>query len=140
VKGSGRALDYGVMPLEGLWWSEDMTAFSVDDKSNWEWTIMIMQPDFVSREQFDSAVSEVGRKKDLTALQKVRFEAFEEGRAAQIMHIGPFTEEGPTVERVHDFIEEQGFVRKGKHHEVYLSDIRRADPAKCRTIIRQPIG
>jgi hypothetical protein len=140
VKRSESALDYGVMPLEGLWWTEDMSAFSVDDKSRWEWTIMIMQPDFVSREQVDSAVSEVGRKKDLPALQKIRFEVFEEGKAAQIMHIGPFAGEGPTVEKVHDFIEERGFVRRGKHHEVYLSDIRRADPAKWRTIIRQPIG
>ena len=69
----------------------------------------------------------------------MRFEAFTEGKAAQIMHIGPFSEEGPTIEKVHSFIEKNGSRRTGKHHEIYLSDIRRAAPEKWKTIVRQPM-
>ncbi len=135
----GQGIDYGVMPLEGLWWAEDMTQFSVDRKEDWLWTMMMMQPKaHVTAVLFEEAVAQVQKKKDLPALSKVRFEAFAEGKAAQIMHIGPFSEEGPTVARVHAFIEEQSALR-GKHHEIYLSDIRRANPQKWRTVIRQPM-
>ena len=132
------AIDYGVMPLEGLWWTEDMSRFSVEDKSNWLWTLMIMQPDFVTRDIVDNAITAVIEKKQLVAASKLRFEAFTEGRCAQILHIGPFTEEGPTVEKVHQYIETNGQIT-GKHHEIYLSDIRKADPAKWKTVIRQPM-
>lgn len=87
-----------------------------------------------------SAIAEVKKKKKLSALPQLRFEAFAEGPCAQIMHIGPFSEEGPTIEKVHRFIEESGHKRTGKHHEIYLSDIRKADPAKWKTVIRQPMG
>jgi hypothetical protein len=99
---------------------------------------MIMQPDFVNREMIDKAISEVKIKKNPVALSKMRFEPFEEGKCAQILHIGPFSEEGPTVEKVHQFISTRS-ERTGKHHEIYLSDIRRADPSKWKTIIRQPM-
>ncbi|WP_316858844.1 GyrI-like domain-containing protein [uncultured Cohaesibacter sp.] len=132
--------DYGVMPLEGLWWVEDMSAFSVENKDGWQWTLMMMQPDFITKAMVGDAFAEVERKKSPTALGKVRFEAFGEGRAAQILHVGPFTEEGPTVEKLHAFIEQSGLGRTGKHHEIYLSDTRRADPAKWKTIIRQPVA
>ncbi len=139
VKKGPLAIDYGVMPLEGLWWADDMAAFSVDDKASWKWTMMIMQPDFVTGEMIDTAIAEVKKKKNLAALSLVRFDVLAEGKCAQIMHIGPFSAEGPTVERVHQFIEARG-VLTGKHHEIYLSDIRRADPAKWKTVIRQPMG
>ncbi len=84
-------------------------------------------------------MQEVGKKKNPAALSKLRFEGYAEGKAAQIMHIGPFTEEGPTVERLHQFINSMGELR-GKHHEIYLSDIRKADPTNWRTVIRQPFG
>jgi hypothetical protein len=141
VKKGPEAIDYGVMPLEGLWWAEDMATFGAGDKSKWKWTVMIMQPEYITREMVDAAVVEVRKKKkSLVALPKVRFEAFSEGVVAQTMHIGPFSDEGPTVQRVHGFIAGCGCKRSGKHHEIYLSDIRRADPAKWRTVVRQPMG
>lgn len=133
------AIDYGVMPLEGLWGADDMSSFSVDDKSNWKWTMMIMQPDFITREMVDKAVEEVRRKKKLAAIGEIRFASLSEGTCAQVMHIGPFSAEGPTIERLHKFIADAGCKPRGKHHEIYLSDIRKADPEKWKTVIRQPM-
>jgi hypothetical protein len=138
IKRGPLAIDYGVMPLEGLWWADDMTKFTPEDKSNWKWTVMIMQPSFVTLEIIESAIIEVQKKKNPTALSKVRFECVSEGRCAQIMHIGPFSEEGPTIEKVHEFIDTIG-QRRGKHHEIYLSDIRKAAPSNWKTIVRQPM-
>ena len=138
VKKGPAGIDYGVMPLEGLWWANDMSQFTTKDKSNWKWTMMIMQPSFVTPEIIDSAIADVKRKKNPTAISKVRAEDFPEGTCAQILHIGPFSEEGPTIEKVHLFIDSRG-KRVGKHHEIYLSDIRKADPAKWKTVIRQPM-
>lgn len=138
VKKGAQQLDYAVMPLEGLWWADDMSAFVANDKSKWEWTMMIMQPSFVEREAIESAIAGTRKKKCFPAISKLRFEAFSEGRSAQILHVGPFSEEGPTILRVHDFINARTGIT-GKHHEIYLSDIRRADPKKWKTIIRQPM-
>lgn len=138
VKRGPSAVDYGVMPLEGLWWSDDMSAFESGDRSLWKWTMMIMQPDLVPPELLERAIAEVDRKKGLPRLGDLRIERFREGTCAQLLHVGPFTEEGPTIARVHAFIEARSALA-GKHHEIYLSDIRRADPAKWRTIIRQPM-
>lgn len=132
-------IDYGVLPLEGLWWAEDMTDFVKGNRERWQWTMMIMQPEFVTREVVDEAITQVKAKKDPAALEKVEFQSFTEGRCAQTLYIGPFSEEGPTVQKVHDAIENEGYSLTGKHHEVYLSDIRRASPDKLRTIIRQPM-
>ncbi len=101
---------------------------------------MIMQPDFITPALVDLATKEVQRKKKLESLALVRFQAFKEGKAAQILHIGPFSEEGPTVEKVHSFIEDSCSQRTGKHHEIYLSDLRRAAPEKWKTILRQPMS
>ncbi|MCP4184757.1 MAG: hypothetical protein GY761_15815 [Hyphomicrobiales bacterium] len=139
VKKGPVAIDYGVMPLEGLWWADDMSVFVSGDKSQWQWTMMIMQPDFITQAMVDEAVATVKAKKNPEALPLLRFEAFDEGMCAQTLHIGPFSEEGPTIQRVHDFIDENSS-RRGKHHEIYLSDIRRAAPAKWKTIIRQPMN
>jgi len=138
VKKGPTALDIGVMPLEGLWWADDMTTFSTEAKSDWKWTMMIMQPPVVTADMVTAAIN-AGKKKGLSAISRLRFESFEEGRCAQILHIGPFSAEGPTVARVHEYIDDHGG-RRGKHHEIYLSDIRKADPAKWKTIIRQPMG
>ena len=131
--------DFGVMPLEGLWWAEDLSDFDPEkgDRSQWEWNLMIMQPDFITRDEFELA-KETAKKKKLPALETVRFENFEEGRAFQIMHIGPFTAEGPDVQRIHQKIKEAGGTISGKHHEIYLSDFRKVDPAKMKTVLRQP--
>lgn len=133
-------IDYGVMPLESLWWADDMAAFSTGDKSKWKWTAMIMQPAFVTAKIVAAAVADVKKKKNPAALAKLRFESLTEGTCAQTLHVGPFSEEGPTIERVHEFIRAQGAKLAGKHHEIYLSDIRRADPAKWKTVIRQPMA
>lgn len=140
VKKSVLAIDYAVMPLEGLWWADDMSNFATGDKSNWKWTMMIMQPPFVTFEMVDGAIAEVAGKKNPAALSRVRFEVLSEGPCVQIMHIGPFSEEGPAIEKVHDLIDRYGSRRTGKHHEIYLSDIRKTNPAKWNTVIRQPMA
>lgn len=130
--------DYTVMPLEGLWWAEDMSNFSTGDKSSWLWKTLIMQPDFITPAIFQTAVDEVKIKKNLPGLNKIRLEALEEGPSAQILYIGPFANEGPTIARIHDLIKGQGGSLTQKHHEIYLSDMRRTAPEKLKTIIRQP--
>jgi hypothetical protein len=137
IKKGDLQVDYGVMPLEGLWWTDDMAAFSVEQKGDWKWTLMIMQPDMVTEDLVAEAREQVRQKKKSDVVDEIRFEAHKEGRAAQIMHIGPFEEEGPTIETLHRFIEDSGHSLSGRHHEIYLSDIRRAAPEKWRTIIRQ---
>lgn len=138
VKKGAQGIDYAVMPLEGLWWSDDLSAFTTNNRSKWKWTMMIMQPHFVEEAVIHAAIQDVKRKKELPAVNALRLENFTEGLSAQVLHIGPFSEEGPTIKRVHDFIGSRSALT-GKHHEVYLSDIRRADPTKWKTIIRQPM-
>lgn len=140
VKNGETGVDYGVLPLEALWWADDMSAFERGDKDSWKWTVMIMQPEFISSHMVEKAMEDVKRKKNPVSLPLVRFETFKEGKTAQILHIGPFTEEGPTIEKVHLFIKDNGSQRVGKHHEIYLSDIRRAAPDKWKTIVRQPMS
>jgi hypothetical protein len=138
VKKGPQTVDYAVMPLEGLWWADDLSAFAENDRRKWKWTMMIMQPSFATNEVLSAAVDEVRRKKALPAIGKLRTSFLAEGRCAQVLHIGPFTEEGPTIERLHAFIDARTGLT-GKHHEIYLSDIRRAEPTKWKTIIRQPM-
>ena len=138
VKRGPMAIDYGVMPLEGLWWADQMEFFEHSAKDKWFWTAMIMQPEFITETLVAEAAETVRKKKDLPGLDRIRFEPYKEGRAAQILHIGPFSEEGPTIKKVHDYIHSSGGKLSGKHHEIYLSDIRRAAPEKWKTIIRQP--
>jgi len=139
LKKGADGIDYGVMPLEGLWWSEEMATFSVERKSDWLWTLLIMQPDFITAAQVEAAKVDAAKKKDLPALSQLRFEAYHEGLSAQIMHLGPFAAEGPTIATLHTFISNQGYQLRGKHHEIYLNDLRRTAPEKLKTVIRQPI-
>ncbi len=136
--------DYVVMPLEGLWWVENMKEFTVQDKSGWKWTAMIRQPDFITKDVIKKAVQEVEKKKKLPALSRIKFQRLHEGLSSQIMHIGPYSQEGPTVEKLHNFIEEKGYEFNGslpgeKHHEIYISNMLRTKPEKLKTIIRQPM-
>ena len=140
IKKGGIGVDYGVLPLEGLWWADDMSSFVDDRREHWQWTLMIMQPELVTEQMVQEANAQVLKKKNPVSLPLVRFESFEEGKVAQILHVGPFSEEGPSVEKVHAFIEEGGSQRRGKHHEIYLSDIRRAAADNWKTIIRQPMS
>lgn len=130
-------IDYAVYPPEGLWWAEDMTDFQ-QHKDRWIWTMMIAQPAQVSAELVERARAEVLKKKGLASVAKARFETFSEGRAAQIMHTGPFADEGPNIAKVHAYIAAQGCQPTGKHHEIYLSDLRRTAPERLKTVIRQP--
>lgn len=134
-----KQIDYIVMPLEGLWWVDDMTQFSMENKDIWKWTQMIMQPEFVTKDLVEKALEQAEKKKNPPALSKIRFESLQEGLSAQIMHIGPYSAEGPTIEKLHNFIRENGYEPRGKHHEIYLSDPRKSAPEKMRTVIRQPI-
>jgi hypothetical protein len=132
-----KSVDYSIMALEGLWWS-DSGGFDMTNRKGWKWTAMIMQPEFVTAALYNKAVEVVKQKKALKALGAARMEAFREGLSAQIMHIGPYSAEGPTIERLHAHIRESRGRPKGKHHEIYLGDPRRAAPSKLRTILRQP--
>jgi hypothetical protein len=132
-------VDYVVMPLEGLWWTPDMAEFSMDDKSAWEWTAMIVQPDHIIAAHFAAATDEVRKKKEPPALDRIRYEPYAEGLAAQILYFGPYADEAPTIERLHQFAADSGYQLRGKHHEIYLSDPRRTAPERLRTVIRQPI-
>lgn len=139
VKKSKVGVDYAVMPLEGLWWTDDPSQFSLSNKAIWKWTAMIMQPKYVTAALFAEARVEVRKKKDLAALDKARFETYHEGLSAQIMHIGPYAAEASTIAKLHGFIQENGYRLKGKHHEIYLSDPRKSAPEKLKTVLRQPI-
>ncbi|MCK5743417.1 MAG: GyrI-like domain-containing protein [Caldisericia bacterium] len=130
--------DFTVMPLEGLWWADDMDSFTEGDKDLWKWTAMILQPDFVTAEMLIKAKINLKKKKDPVALPKVRFESYTGGTSAQIMHIGPYSEEASNIKKIHDWIKGNGFKLFGKHHEIYLSDPRRTKPEKLKTVIRQP--
>jgi hypothetical protein len=138
------AIDYPVMALEGLWWVEDGT-FEIFRKDNWFYTLMIMQPDVITPELFEEAREQVRKKKgDSEKLAQVRLAHFEEGLCVQVMHIGPYATEPATVERMRTFAQENGYrdgvgVLGGKHHEIYLSDPRKAAPEKMKTVLRHPV-
>lgn len=138
VKKEGGKVDYAVMPLEGLWWAKDLGAFEGGNREQWLWTMMILQPEFATDALIEEAMRRVAEKKGEEMTEGVRLETFSEGPCAQLLHVGPFTEEGPAIERLHQHIRERSGLR-GKHHEIYLSDIRRAAPENWKTIIRQPM-
>jgi len=133
--------DYVVPPLEGLWWAEDMEAFTTArDKSKWDWTMMIRTPDWITPDLFAEALEQVRGGKNPTSLDKVRLERYHEGLSVQILHIGSYDDEGPTLIKLHnEFIPQNGYAENGKHHEIYLSDPRRVAPEKLKTVLRQPI-
>jgi len=132
--------DYVVAPLEGLWWAKDMTTFMSRRKDQWSWTMMILQPDWITAEHVRAAKGEVLMKKGLPGIEKTRLEMLEEGLCAQILHVGAYDDEGPVLKRLHDeWLPAQGLAETGYHHEIYLSDPRTVAPAKLKTILRQPV-
>jgi hypothetical protein len=135
-----REVDYGVMPLECLWWMDDMSQFSIENIDEWKWSAMIMQPNFVTKEMVESARQEVSKKKDLPYLDNIRLIDFTDGLSAQIMHIGSYADEAPTIEKLHAYIRDNRYELKGKQREIYLSDPRKTAPENLKTIIRQPIA
>ena len=134
--------DYVVPPLEGFWWQEGIEGVDYAHKENFHWISVIRLPDFVTREDFDWAVKEAERKKK-TDFSKVEFLTYDEGLCVQCMHIGSYDDEPATVELMHAFMEEQGYVLditdQRLHHEIYLSDARKVAPEKLKTVIRHPI-
>ena len=133
--------DHVVMPLEGLWWAGDMSTFTdARDKTRWDWTLMIMQPDWITRELFAAAVERVAARSGPDRLHDVRLETLDEGLCVQALHVGPYDDEGGLLRRIHsEVVPAHGLAMVGRHHEIYLSDARRVEPAKLRTILRQPV-
>ncbi|MBW8016967.1 MAG: hypothetical protein FVQ82_12345 [Planctomycetes bacterium] len=131
--------EFVVPPLEALWWM-DPGPFDPDAKDKWQWTVLLMQPDFVTDELIDSTKKILNAKKPDLDLANVRYGVIDEGLSAQILHIGPYAEEGPTIEKLHAFVKSQGYTLLDKHHEIYMSDPRRVAPEKLKTIIRHPVG
>lgn len=139
ARGLGR--DYVVPPLEGLWWADDMAAFTSDrDTSRWSWTMMLLVADWLGPDDVADAVARVGAKKPPARLDDVRLETLAEGTCVQTLHVGSFDDEGPVLEELHRrFIPEHGLRMRGRHHEIYFSDFRKVAPAKMRTLLRQPV-
>ncbi|MFB3739383.1 MAG: GyrI-like domain-containing protein [Candidatus Velamenicoccus archaeovorus] len=132
--------DYTVMPLESLWWSKEHEVFDLEDRTGWRWTAMIVQPPVVTPSLVERAIADAASRRRSPAFRRIRFEHVREGLAAQLMHVGPYAEERPTIEKLHAFIAEHDYPIRGKHHEIYLSDPRRCAPARMKTVIRQPVG
>lgn len=131
---------YTVMPLEGLWWVDDLERFRLHDKTDWQWTAMICLPDVVTPEVASGILPAVTAKKQLAAGGLARLESFGDGPAVQILHRGPYADEEPTIDCLHLYIDDHSYEKRGHHHEIYLTDPRKSDPGKNRTIIRQPIA
>jgi len=132
--------DFKVAPMSGLWDADDKNAFvQTGRKEEWKWTIMILMPDRVTNGDFEKARAEFIRKKKPAGIDAIGFEVYDEGKCAQILHLGPYSEEGPTIETLHSFFDEQGYTFNGFHHEIYIGDPRKSKPEKLKTIIRQPI-
>jgi hypothetical protein len=134
--------DYVVMPLEGLWWADDLDAFTASrDKSRWSWTLMIMVPDWIDQGVFDEAIEQIAAKHCPRRLHEVRLGSLSEGHCVQTLHVGSYDDEAEVLARMHhEFIPEIGLQMAGKHHEIYLNDFRKVAPERLRTILRQPVS
>lgn len=132
--------DYGVAPLEGLWSASDPSVFEKAKKDQYEWTMMIMQPAWITDAMASEAVAATTAKKPLPALSKIRFERYAEGRSLQLLHIGSFDDEAPKLKYLHaEYLPEHNLTFNGRHHEIYLSDLRKSPPSNLKTILRQPV-
>jgi len=134
-------LDYVVPPLEGLWWADDVQTFEAGDKSSWKWTMMIMVPPQVPESLVVKSLEDFHIKKPGAPISRIRYESLNEGLVVQILHVGPYDAEGPTLARLHEeFMPDNSLTFNGKHHEVYLGDVRRTAPERLKTILRQPVA
>jgi hypothetical protein len=131
--------DHVIPPLEGLWWMENMKEFNRENIDQWNWTMMIMQPDWVSPETVESVKATVGKKKANSNVERVRYEKYIEGLVVQKLYFGEYKNEAPVIKDIHTYISFNGYVTNGKHHEIYLSDIRKTPADRLQTILRQPI-
>ena len=134
--------DFKVAPLEGLWWADEEAPTMAElqrDRDAWNWTMMIAVPDAVTAAEVTAAAEAAAKRRELPAAPRIRLERFAEGLAAQIMHVGPYADEAPTIERLHAFAAEQGYELRGRHHEIYLGDPRRTAPERLKTVLRHPV-
>lgn len=139
IKKGPLQIDYKVMPLEGLWWIEGEKTLPLTQRDNWRWIAMIMQPTLVTPELLAEAKKQVAQKRTFSLLADISLGQYEEGLSAQILHKGPYSEEGGTIEKLHRFLREKGYEPAGKHHEIYLNDPRKTQPPNLKTIIRLPV-
>lgn len=142
LKKADPAQDFKVAPLEGLWWADEAAPTMAElqrDRDNWSWTMMIAVPDAVRPEEVAAAVKAAARKRELPAAPLLRLERFDEGLATQIMHLGPYADEAPTIERLPEWVAAQGYELRGRHHEIYLGDPRRTAPERLKTVLRHPV-
>lgn len=131
--------DYTVMPLEGLWWAADMATFVSRQKDRWSWTMMILQPDWITDEMVADAIVSAKAKRGKPP-QSLRFEKLDEGLCVQTMHVGSYDEEGPVLAKLHgEFLPANGLVETGHHHEIYIGDPRKTAPERLKTVLRQPV-
>ncbi len=131
--------DWTVMGLEGLWWADDMRVFAAGDRDAWKWTLMIAQPPIATQAMVDAAAEALRKKGKGAGLDLARLERLTEGLSVQVMHVGPYDAEEPTVQAMHEFARAEGYRLRGKHHEIYMSDARRVPPERLKTILRQPV-
>jgi hypothetical protein len=131
--------DYAVMPLEGLWWADDMSAFLSRQKDRWSWTMMILQPDWISQDMIGAGVARASAKLGPPPAS-LRLKTLEEGLCVQTMHVGSYDDEGPVLAKLHDeYLPQNGLAETGHHHEIYLGDPRKTAPDRLKTILRQPV-
>ena len=134
--------DFKVAPLEGLWWADEAkptTAELQRDRDAWNWTMLIAMPDAVTADEVGAAAEAAARRRELPAAPLLRLERLHEGLAAQIMHVGPYADEAPTIESLHAWVAAQGYELRGRHHEIYLGDPRRTAPERLKTVLRHPV-
>ncbi len=133
-----KPIDYTVMALEGLWWVND-GEFDISQSQDWQFRAMILQPDHITAEMVDDALEESRRKTENPALDKARFQRFQEGLSIQIMHIGPYADEPRSLAKMSEYARENGYEYSGRHHEIYIGDPRRAKPENLKTVLRHPV-
>ena len=139
IKKDPKKIDHSFIPLEGLWWMNDLDYNNLS-RDNWKWTLMIRPPEMVIETIFWQIVGDLQKNNPATVLEKLCFKTLTEGLSAQIMHVGPFASEGPTIDKLHYYIFRNGYILNGKHHEIYLSDTHNTDLHDWKTIVRQPIA
>lgn len=138
-RGEGR--DFVVAPLEGLWWADDYEAFTIRAKDTWHWTMLISQPEWITKDMVENAKQAALAKKKLPRIADLRHHTLQEGRCAQVLHIGSYDDEAPLLAELHQhYLRANGLREAGLHHEIYLSDPRKTDSAKLKTVLRQPVS
>ncbi|MEI6709844.1 MAG: GyrI-like domain-containing protein [Actinomycetota bacterium] len=140
VYGKANGQDFVVAPLEALWWADDWSDFKSRNKERWYFTLMIMVPDWVTKKIVAQAVDSLKQKKSNPTMAEPRLDKYSDGKSVQVLHVGSYDNEGPVLAALHgEYLPLRGLEPTGKHHEIYLNDFRRTQPARLKTILRQPV-